>query len=86
MGYSTRPGTQIEDFWPDDTDTEMYIDAEFVTTLAELQEKIAEKWPDASAANITISSEYIHTHCLYYNRYDPGDYTNFIVIRRQQGA
>ena len=86
MGYSIRPGTQIRDFHPDDTDTEMYISSDFFLDLKELQEKINEKWPGASAENIDITSEYIHTHCLGYDCYDPGDYTNFIVIRRKPGA
>ena len=82
MGYKTRPGTQIQDFWPDDTDTVMYIMSEGMTSLAELQERIDDKWPGSSAENIMISSQKIHTHCLGYDLHDPGDYTDFIIIQK----
>jgi hypothetical protein len=85
MGYGTRDGQlghSIRTFWPDDTDTEMYIDAGHENTLAELIEKINDKWPGASMSNITMSAEHIHTDCLGYDLYDPGDYTMFIVITR----
>lgn len=26
--------------------------------------------------------KYIHTNCLYYDQYDPGDYTNYLKITR----
>jgi hypothetical protein len=80
MGYTTRPGTEITDFQPDDTDTVMYINSECGLTLAELQEKINEKWTGCRFKNIRISSEKIHTRCLYYDGHDAGDWDNFIVI------
>lgn len=89
MGYGTRGGQlghTIRTFWPDDTDTEMYLDASHSTTLAELMEKIDEKWPGASMTNITITAEEIHTDCLGYDLYDAGDYTRFIIITRHAGA
>ena len=87
MGYGYRSGGiggDIKTFWPDDTDTEMYLTV--CNTLAEIQEKINEKWPGASAENIVIDSEKIHTDCLGYDLYDSGDYTDFIIIRRLPGA
>lgn len=80
MGYSTRPGTTIRDFWPDEDDNTMYIYGE--SNLSELIEKIQEKWVGISLDEIEISSEYIQTHCLGYDQYDPGDYNNFTVIRK----
>jgi hypothetical protein len=87
MGYGTRPGTlghTIRTFWPDDTETEMFIDASHSTSMLELINRIEEKWPDAKLHDITISSEKIHTDCLGYDLYDPGDYTDFIIITRHK--
>lgn len=87
MGYTTRPGTQIQDFWPDDTDTVMHIQCDSMPpTLAELMDKINEKWPGSSMENITIEARKIHTYCLGYDLYDPMDYTNFIIITKHEGA
>jgi hypothetical protein len=83
MGYGYRAGS-IRTFWPDDTDTEIYISE--TCTLEQIRSWIADKWPGASMANISISSEHIHTDCLGYDCYDSGDYTTFIVIRRTPGA
>jgi hypothetical protein len=65
----------------------MYINGTFGgETLAEILARIEEKWPGASAENIHISSEHIHTNCLGYDLYDAGDYTQFILIERTGGA
>jgi hypothetical protein len=89
MGYGTRDGG-IRTFWPDDTDTEMYIPTDFwhgsPPIMADLLQKIYEKWADAALTQIQITSEHIHTDCLGYDLYDPGDYTTFIKITRLQGA
>ena len=83
MAYTTRTGTSIEDFWPDDTDTKMYISTECGPVhMGELIELIADKWPGCTMNEIKMSAEYIHTHCLGYDRYDPSDYTNFLVIEK----
>ena len=84
MGYGKRDGS-IQTFWPDDTENKMYIDAGWMasgTSLQELLEKATEKWPGISLADITISAEHIHTDCLGYDLYDPGDYTEFIILSR----
>jgi hypothetical protein len=89
MGYGYRtgfPGGDIKTFWPDDTDTEMYLDASNSWSLSDIHAHIEEKWPGASMENIQLSSEKIHTDCLGYDLYDAGDYTMFIVIRRVPGA
>ncbi len=82
MGYKKRPGTEITDFWPDDTDKMMYLDSSYVDwELSHLLAKAKEKWPDATLDNITITSEKIHTHCIYYDLYDAGDYTDFLILK-----
>jgi len=86
MGYGIRSGT-IRTFWPDDTETKIHIQSDFSSiTLAELLEKIEDNWPGASAENIKISVEKIHTDCLGYDLYDPSDYTDFIIIERVPGG
>jgi hypothetical protein len=79
MGYTTRPGTEITDFWPDDTENTMYLPSSD-HSLSELIEHAKKKWPDATLDNIHISSEKIHTACIYYDLYDASDYTDFIII------
>lgn len=84
MGKTTRPGTSITDFWPDDTETEIYLEG--THSLSDLMEKAKAKWSsltlrDIDLSDIEISSEYIHTHCLGHDCFDPNDYTNFIVIQ-----
>jgi hypothetical protein len=91
MGYGTRPGTlghTIRTFWPDDTDTTMYIQTSdcAAPTLAELLDKIQDKWSGTSAENITIGAEKIHTDCLGYDLYDANDYTQFLIITKTGGA
>ena len=86
MGYGTRNNGQIKTFWPDDTDTELYLDATQVWSLSDIHARIEEKWPGASAENLVISGRSIHTDCLTYDCYDPMDYTDFIIIRRVAGA
>lgn len=84
MGYGKRDGS-IQTFWPDDTENRIYIDGGWMasgTSLQELMERAAEKWPGISPADITISAEHIHTDCLGYDLYDPGDYTEFIILSR----
>ncbi len=76
MGYTNNRNT----FWPDDTDTEMYLSSECYNNLPFILNKIKEKWPKASFEDIEISAEYIHTDCIGYDRYDPSDYTKFLLI------
>ncbi len=76
MGY--RMEGAIRSFWPDDDEKTIYRAGE--CSLEEILELIAEKWPDATPDQITITGEKIHTDCLTYDRYDSGDYTDFIVI------
>lgn len=84
MGYGKRDGS-IRTYWPDDTENTLHIDGgglASATSLKELLEKATEKWPGVSLDDITISAEHIHTDCLGYDLYDPGDYTEFIILRR----
>ena len=79
MGHYKRNG--VECFTPDDTDTKIYLPSSDYQYLGSIIKKIKDKWgDDANLDDFVISAEYIHTECLYYDRYDPSDYENFIVI------
>ena len=82
MGYSYEKhnGGTITNFWPDNTDYEVYVAGGI--SLPEIIELVNDKWPDADFDSISISSENIHTSCLTYDLLDPSDYTNFTVITR----
>ena len=80
MGYSYRNGGDIKDFWPDDTEDCIYLQAD--ASMNYIMETIVDKWGQLSLDEIRIEAEYIHTSCLTYDQYDPSDYTNFLVIRR----
>lgn len=88
MGYSTRNNGQIKTFWPDDTDTAMYIQTSpfGAPTLWVLLNRIQDKWPGASTENITIEPIELHTDCLGYDLYDAGDHTDFLLITKTNGA
>jgi hypothetical protein len=77
MGY-TKNGS-ITNFWPDNTDNEIYI-ASGCDSLEDLMQIAKDKWPTASMADINITSEKIHTSCITYDQYDGGDYTEFLVL------
>lgn len=79
MGQFKRAGTEITDFWPDDSDTEIYLE-DSITTLQDIIDKAQEKWPTMPFSEVQINPKKIHTHCLYYDRYDPSDHTDFIVL------
>jgi len=85
MGYGKR-GATIDTFWPDDTETTLYVSSDNFIVMIDLLEKISEKWPGAAIADMRISAERIHTDCLYYDLYDPCDYTDFIVIEYTKGS
>lgn len=74
--------TQIRDFTPDDTPDKFYIEGS--SDIETIIEQAMKKWPQTNHQlnldRLRITSEYIHTHCLGYDLYDPGDYTNYLCI------
>lgn len=83
MGYSyvKHAGGTITNFWPDNTETEIYIPAYEYNSIVDLLEKIKEHFGEnAKMEDISITSENIHTDCLTYDLHVSGDYTNFIHI------
>lgn len=86
MGYTTRKhrGGETRHFWPDDTDTVLYIDGS--ASMEEIMTRCREKWGDEcllAAGSIDIAAEFIHTDCLGYDKMDWGDYTKFLCITKR---
>lgn len=81
MGYGTRNNGQITTFTPDDTDVVMYLC--HTNNMEEIWDKIQAKWPGITMDKIQIEAEYIHTDCLTYDRYDSGDWANYLVITKK---
>ena len=80
MGYSCRG--EIEDFWPDNTETELYI-ANCGMTLLYIIDAAKEHFgTDIDLDSLEIEAKKIHTSCITYDLYDPSDYTDFIVITK----
>jgi hypothetical protein len=74
----------IKTYWPTDDESTIYIESS--ASLADIQNRISEKWGNINAREITIESEYIHTNCLTYDLYDANDWTKFIIIRLNLAA
>jgi hypothetical protein len=75
----------ITSFTPDDDEKTMYLDTGVFAferyDLNKILELCKEKWPGVSdLSRIGIQAIYIHTDCLGYDRYDSGDYTNYLKI------
>lgn len=84
MGIYFRQGTNIQDFTPDDTETGMYLSCEWNTySFSDILEKAKEKWgPETKFEDLRIAPQYIHCYCLGYDRYDSGDYVNYLFIEK----
>lgn len=85
----------IKTFEPQNTKDKLYIRANYSSvSLGDFLQQIHSHFGlDGDALNLTnapfnvldqfeISAEHIHTDCIGYDRYDPGDHTNFIVVER----
>ena len=85
MGHYTSIGHfghTIQKFWPDDDENTVYLTSDTQHSLAGIIQMCREKWPDTDFNDLVFESDEIQTDCLGYNRYDPIDYTDFIIIRR----
>jgi hypothetical protein len=82
MGYETTR-TGIRNFTPDDDDDTMWIEAHYTgIDIETILVKAKAKWPDVTPEQISIQAEHVHTSYLGYDRYDPGDHTNYLRITR----
>jgi hypothetical protein len=80
MGKYITNGS-VECFEPDDTDTKMYLEVNNCHySLTSILKAAQKKWPNATPDDLIVESEYIHTDAITYDRYDPSDYKNYLVI------
>lgn len=63
---------------PDDGELHFYMYGS--ATIEEIMERAEEKF--GSSIGLTITPERIHTRCLTYDLYDPGDYDDFLLISK----
>ena len=84
MAYGTREsrhGGSIRTFTPDDTKDTIYINACFGGgPYSVIKERIQEKWPGITDDELLFGAEHINTDCIGYDKYDPSDYSDYIVI------
>lgn len=76
----------IRYFQPDNTPDVLYLNVTDFSprTLEELQEACVKHFgEEIGSDDLLITAEYIHTQCLGYDRYDPGDYSTFLVITKR---
>lgn len=74
----------IENYWPQDTDSKIYLESNNPIDLDELIQICKGKWPNVDFASLHVSAEKIHTRCLTYDLHDDADWDNFIVIEKIQ--
>ena len=70
---------------PDDNEHELYIKSGSYT-IHDVIQKIQEHFQVTQEQAITdfiIEAVYVHTDCIGYDAYDPGDYTNYLYITRK---
>lgn len=84
MGVTYRNNGAIKDYWPDDDENTLHLQATSNHSLQDIMDRIKEKWGDVPFDSITITGEKIHTSCLTYDCYDPSDYTDFIILTKSE--
>lgn len=73
--------TTIRCFEPDDDDNTMHLQG--AQSLSEIIDAARAKWGEGiSLDDISITPEHIHTRCLGYDKYDPADWTDFLVVTK----
>jgi hypothetical protein len=81
MGHYTDD-RGCQHFEPDNTENEFFVQMTTEVPMEDLIEK-ATSYFNLPIDGINISCEYIHTRYLGYDRYDPGDYTLYLVFSRR---
>lgn len=82
MGYSTDLWGR-QSYWPDNSDNKLYIASPLGCNPHELVRMCQQHFGDSvDMDKLEITAETLHTQNLSYDIYDPGDYTNFLVITR----
>lgn len=69
--------------YPEDNEKTLHISTELTEMNMEyLMKRIHEKWPGIGLSDLMISAERIQVRCFGFDRYDPGDYYDYIVITK----
>jgi hypothetical protein len=65
MAITTRPGTSIQDFQPDDTEDTFFLSTEFeAPSMSDIARHAMAKWGrDVILDDVKIRAEHIHTSC-----------------------
>lgn len=85
MGYTTCRATGFTSFEPDNDESTLYLSCEGGASysLDDIINNIASHFgEEANLEDFDIEAEHIHTKYIYYDLYEPVDWTNFIVVRR----
>lgn len=84
MGYY-EDDRRIRHFMPDDTANVLHLASDYTEySFDEIEQRIkAHFGEDAELTQFTIEADYIHTSCIGYDLYDPGDYTKYLIIRKK---
>jgi hypothetical protein len=80
MGIYFKNDGKTRNYQPDDTENCFFIQGS--ASIAEIKERLRQKWPGVSMDNIRITPEHIQTRCLGYDLYDYFDYDDFLCIER----
>jgi hypothetical protein len=82
MGYY-KDSRGIQNFTPDDTPDELYIESYGGRHFADILDAMRGHFGyDLDLNDFAIAAEKIHTHCLGFDLYDHGDYTDYLHITR----
>ena len=77
----------IEYFEPDNDENTLYVKCGYNSwSIQEVLQLIQEHFnvnQESAILDFEITAEYIHTDCIGYDSYDPGDYTNYLCITRK---
>jgi len=77
----------IRCFDPDNTADKLYISSSLEPSLEHILDSARGHFgAHLTISDITIEAEHIHTRCLGYGSYDPGDWEDFLVVRRHPSA
>ena len=80
MGY-IKDNRGITSFTPDNTADALFIPCYGPVDMSELIEEAKKHFGERFVlSNMRIEPRHIHTNCIGYDVYDPGDYTHYLVI------
>jgi hypothetical protein len=80
MGFGKAADGETDTFSPDDSNVVMHV--EFFTSLTELIERIAMKWPGVNTDDVRIIPVRIQTTYPGYHRGIAPEYSNFLKIQK----